>query len=160
MDNVANDIAISLQKQLAAVQKQLEALGVPTEDQSRPMTLAPDGGPASQAHKALKLQMVQTMQVLLLESGKTQATINKSDFDPEIHEKVQGTRRRTELTETEPERKPLVSGFQTADELYVMTVNMLQALPEAKLIEKANKLSKKELVAAILQVREDHLATA
>lgn len=151
-----NALAVELRQQLLDLTRKMDQLGISATDRSPKPVRAPDGGPVSNAHKYLRTQLVQTVEVKLKHHNGARAVIRKVDFDPELHEKVvhkQRVRTRLEDKPVAIDGPAIKVGHETRDELLTMTIPMLRALPEAALLKDAPD-RKEELVDAVLTLRE------
>ena len=150
------ELGQALLSQMQDIQTKLDALGIVKEKENEHVKVAPDGGPLSRAHKFLKAQLEQTINVKFKLTG-TRAIINKRDFNPDVHERVK-KRKKTQVmsqpTSSSKEDIPSVKlGDQTKDQLLTMTVPALNQLPEVSLMDDPPK-DKAVLVDAILKLRK------
>lgn len=164
--NLSNEI----RSQMAELSRKLEALGLGTGTPANRRQPAADGGPRSNAHLTLKTHMLATMEVRLKNlPGKPVALITRSRYDPDLHEKVDVRRKRSQLDDTDqgegdvhvdadegddaPEIPAIKVGKEKRDQLLTMTIPMLRAMPEvAVMAEVPDK--KEQLVDAILKMRD------
>lgn len=152
-----NELAIELRNQVLELTQKMDQLGISLVDPTPKPTKAPDGGPVSSAHKYLRTQLVQTMEVTLKHQNGARAIIRRVDFDDELHEKVipnkrVRTRRGDVVSAPDLDVPTMKLGKETRDELLTMTVPLLRALPESSLLEEVPD-RKEELVEAILTLR-------
>jgi hypothetical protein len=140
----------------ADMDSKLAALGVSApEPKDRK---SPDGGPSSQAHRFITPVLRRTMPVRRLSDG-AECLINVEAFDPDHYEDLAprppggvAAPPRQPRAVVDPNHVPF--GTEPAEELLKLTVEVLRAKPEVKLMEGDVPTKKHDLVDAILEVRE------
>ena len=145
---------------IKAAQQTLQDLGISGGNEGPkidPLGRAPDGGPISHASAFLKPHRVPTMEVYALdEDGNTKTeqgamTICVSDFDADLHAKIEKRRARTTTSrrvESETKSAPQLS----KQELSMMSMSKLRAQPEVSRLGEVPK-DKASLIDAILALQ-------